>query len=149
MKRLWMMIGVLFLVLVFGRVTPQHAQNAQNAATGGEKVDEDHLLLVGMMRTINTAEVMELSKYGAYASWQTLLSHQSDFLNQWLARFHARQGNGHFGEAPEILPGWNLRLEVQSGGKGYLALLEDTSDKGGFAAVSDERGVIRECRYIH
>jgi hypothetical protein len=49
---------------------------------------------------------------------------------------------------PEILPGWNLRLNVQADGKGYVVLLADTNDKTGLAWVSDESGVIRNSKYI-
>jgi len=54
----------------------------------------------------------------------------------------------HFSESPEVLPGWKLRLVTQTDGKGYVLLLEDARDKTGYAAVSDERAMIRECEYI-
>jgi hypothetical protein len=46
------------------------------------------------------------------------------------------------------LPGWNLRLNVNADGQGYVLLLEDTADKTGYAALIDERGAIRECKYL-
>jgi hypothetical protein len=49
---------------------------------------------------------------------------------------------------PEILPGWNLHLNVQTDGKGYVLLLDDASDKTGFAWVSDESGIIRQCKSL-
>jgi hypothetical protein len=54
-----------------------------------------------------------------------------------------------FAKGPEILPGWTLRLDLTDGGKGYNLLLEDTTDKTcGYAAVTDERGVIRQSKTI-
>jgi hypothetical protein len=51
--------------------------------------------------------------------------------------------------APEILPGWNLRLNVHSDGQGYDVLLRDlTDDKCGYAAPTDESGVIRQRKAI-
>jgi hypothetical protein len=50
-------------------------------------------------------------------------------LNGWLARYYSREANAHFGEMPEILPAWNLRLSVQANGHGYVVLLEDTTTK--------------------
>lgn len=126
----------------------QSSQFAQNASTEVQTSSSDHASLVGLVRTINTVEVMELSKYGSYASWPTLLAHQSESLNGWLANFYSEEANVPFGETPEILPGWNLRLNVQADGKGYVALLEDANDKTGYAALSDERGIIRECKYL-
>jgi hypothetical protein len=59
-----------------------------------------------------------------------------------------RAGNTRFSDMPEILPGWNLRLNVQTDGKGYVLLLDDASDKTGFGWVSDERGIIRQCKSL-
>jgi hypothetical protein len=75
------------------------------------------------------------------------LERHAKSLNGWLARYYSRKADTHFGEIPEILPGWNLRLSVQTNGQGYV-LLEDANDKTGYAAVSDERGIIRECRFL-
>jgi hypothetical protein len=100
------------------------------------------------MRTINTLEVTELYQYGSYASWQTFLERRAKELNGWLARFGPREANAHFGEMPEVLPGWNLRSSVQTDGQGYVVVLEDANDNTGYAALSDERGIIRECKYL-
>jgi hypothetical protein len=132
----------MLLVLAFGTVA---SQSAQNAPTATDKLDR-HASMLGLVRTINTAESDELHTYGSYASWQTLLVHHN--LNGWLASFYSQESNVHFGDLPEILPGWNLRLNVQADGKGYVLLLNDASDKTGFAWVSDESGIIRECKYL-
>ena len=50
---------------------------------------------------------------------------------------------------PEILPGWNLRLNVHSDGQGYDLLLTDmTDEKCGYAVLTDENGVIRQSKAI-
>jgi len=49
---------------------------------------------------------------------------------------------------PEIPSGWSLRLNVTADGKTYDLLLEDTTDKCGYAAVTDERGIIRQSKAI-
>jgi hypothetical protein len=42
-----------------------------------------------------------------------------------------------------------LRLNITADGQGYDVLLEDTTDKNcGYAAVTDERGVIRQSKAI-
>lgn len=101
---------------------------------------------MGLVRTINTLEVTDFKQYGWYAFWQMLLERYEKDLNGWLARFYSREANVHFGGMPEIPPGWNLRLNVQMDGQGYVVVLEDANDKTGFAALSDERGIIRECK---
>jgi len=147
MKKHRILLSSVLLVLSLGGLTPQFAQDASK---GSEESDlrHDHALLEGFLRTINNAEGVELSTYGAYASWQTVLVHQQQYLNEWLAKYYSQDANFHFGSTPEILPGWNLRLNVQTDGKGYVALLEDATDKNGYAAVSDERGVGRECKWL-
>jgi hypothetical protein len=148
MKKHRIILSTVFLVLALGVLTPQFAQEASTAAEKSDQQSRNHALLVGFLRTINTAEVGDFYKYGSYESWQTLLAHQPEYLNAWLATNYSREPNVHFGELPEILPGWNLRLNVHADGQGYDVLLEDASDKTGYAALSDERAVIRECKWF-
>jgi hypothetical protein len=146
MKKRPIILTTVLLVLAFGALTPQFAQDT---LTNSPKPDvERRVHALGLVRTINTAEVGELYKYGSYASWQTLLAHQSEYLNEWLARMFPQQSNLRFGAAPEILPGFGLRLNAHTDGRGYDLLLEDATDKTGYAAQSDERGVIRECKWL-
>jgi len=132
------------VVLFVGVLTPQFAQDT---LTNSPKPDfERRLRAVGLVRSINTAEVGERYEYGSYASWQTFLAHQSEYLNEWLVRAYPQEVNLRFGDAPEILPGFSLRLNAHTDGRGYDLLLEDATDKTGYAMQSDERGVIRECK---
>lgn len=145
MSKIGIIASTVFFLLALGTLAPQFAQNAP---TDEEKSNKDHAILLGLVRTINTAEVANFSNYGSFASWQILLAHYPDYFNKWLADMYSQGGNAHYGEMPEILPGWKLRLNVQADGRGFVVLLEDASDKDGFAAVSDERGVIRVCKYL-
>jgi hypothetical protein len=146
-KKHRILLSTVLLVLALGTVASQFAQDT---SSGPGKVDPARrALLIGLVRTINTAEVTERSKFGSYESWQTLLEHQQENLNSWLGRFYsANDANVHFGDTTEILPGWNLRLNVHTDGQGYDLLLEDATDKSGYAAFTDERGIIRECKWL-
>ena len=54
-----------------------------------------------------------------------------------------------FNDPPEILPGWNLRLNLHSDGQGYdLLLIDLTDEKCGYAVLTDENGVIRQSKAI-
>jgi hypothetical protein len=125
---------------------PQFAQDAP--AVKPEENQRNRALLIGLMRQINTAEAVESSTYGSFGSWQTLLAHHAQYMNGWIARFYLADPKAHFADTPEVLPGWKLRLNVHVDGLGYDVLLEDTTDKGGYAAESDERGIIRECKWL-
>ena len=104
---------------------------------------------LGLLRTINTAEVGELSNYGSYASWQTLLAHQPEFVNKFLVINYPQEVTLHFADMPEILPGWSLRFEVHADGRGYDVRLQDLKDKQcWYAAITDESGVIRQSKAI-
>lgn len=142
--RILLITGLLILAL--GSVASQFAQDT---SSGPRKPDpERRALLIGLVRTINTAEAVERGKYGSYGSWRTLLEHQQEYLNSWLGQFYSvNDANVHFGDTPEILPGWNLRLNVHTDAQGYDLLLEDATDKS-YAALSDERGVIGECKWL-
>ena len=146
MKKLRIILNTLLLVLAFGSVAPQFAQKAP---TGPKEPNlERRASMVGLLRTINTAEMVERATYGSYASWRTILSHEQGAMNQWLASVYSRDPNVHFGSTPGILPGLNLRLIVPPDGTGWVVVLEDTKDETGYAVVSDETGVIRECKYL-
>jgi hypothetical protein len=62
---------------------------------------------------------MELSNYGSYSSWQTLIAHQPEFSSEFLSINYPQDPNLHFTEMPEILPGWSLRFNVHADGQGY------------------------------
>ena len=147
MKKLRIILSTVPLVLALGTLASQFAQDASTA--GLEKPEQlRRSITLGLVRTINTAEVTEWATYGSYASWQTLLAHQQEYLNKWLTQSYSLDPNVHFGSTPEILPGWNMRLTVPPDGTGWVVLLEDAKDKTGYAALSDERGVIRECKWL-
>jgi hypothetical protein len=125
------------------------SQSAQDASAGPEKPNlERHASMVGLVRTINTMEVSERATYASFASWQTLLAHQEQPLNEWLSHVYSHDPNVHFSSTPEILPEWNLRLIVPPDGTGWVVVLEDAKDKTGYALVSDETGLIREGKYL-
>ncbi len=118
----------------------------------GQSPDEHarRSVAIRTLRAINTAEYSYRSRHGTFASW-AVLAVSGEFKDGW--RFAAQGGpqlaNLHFSEKPEILPGWVLRLDVTSDGKGYDVLLEDTADKTcGYAAITNESGLIRQSKTI-
>jgi len=137
------------MLLLVTALVSQASQFAQNPSGSAQEPDvEKRATMLGLVRTINTVEVTDFSQYGSYESWRTLRERHLRDLDGWLSRFYPRKANVHFGDMPEILPGWGLRLNVNADGQGYVLVLEDTTDKTGYAALSDERGVIRECKYL-
>ena len=147
MNKCLLILSAVLLVFLLGAQTPQLAQDT---STGPRKSDQErHSVAIGLLRTINTAEVGELSTYGAYSSWPTLLGHQPKYLDEWFARFSEEDPKGHLGDMPEILPAWSLRLNVHVDGKGYDLMLQDLTDKTcWYAALTDESGVIRQSKAI-
>ena len=138
----------IFASSLFFLVALVPIQFAQDTATKSPNADRQAVIL-GLVRTINTIEVTELYDFGSYAPWPILFAHHQEDFNGWLKRFYSSTDpNARYGDMPEILPGWNLRLNVRADGKGYVLLLADTSDKTGFAWVSDESGIIRDSKYI-
>jgi hypothetical protein len=144
MRKLRIFVSAFSLLLALGPL-----QFAQDVSTGDKhRLSERQRVMVSLVRSINTIEVNEVYDYGSYAPWPILLAHHEEF-NGWLKRLYSSgEANARFGDMPEILPGWNLRLNVQTDGKGYVLLLADTNDKSGFAWVSDESGIIRHSYYI-
>ncbi|SRR5713226_1268255 len=140
-------LSAALLVLAAGGLTPHFAQDASTPPT--KSGQERRQVTIALLRTINTDELTYKYKYGSYAIWGTLLSDAPKYFEEFLSMHGLLQSNVRFGDAPEILPGWNLRLNVHIDGQGYDVLLEDETDKEhGYAALSDERGIIRECKWL-
>ena len=144
----------LMAVLPFGALLPQ--QFAQDAAKASEISDQQRSLqglMAAFVRTINTAEASYHAEQGSYGSWQTLLGNQEyqEYLNGWLARFYPEfyphVSRVQFSSLPGVLPGLNMRLSVAPDLQSYIVFAEDVADKTGFAIVSDERGIIWECKF--
>jgi hypothetical protein len=86
-KKLRIILNTVLLILALGALASQFAQDA---STGPEKPNlERRASMVGLARTINTAEVGDLYTYGSFASWQTLLARQQESLNRWLANVYS------------------------------------------------------------
>jgi hypothetical protein len=141
MKKHQVILSAVLLVLFLGVQTPQFAQDA---STGPAKADhERRMVAIGLLRTINTAEATYHARNGSFVVWKTLVSDQPKYFDEF------QKANAYFFDAPEILPGWNLRLNVHLDGQGYDLLLRDMKDeKCGYAALTDESGVIRQSKAI-
>jgi hypothetical protein len=146
------LLTCLMIALALGALTPQFAQEAPKDFEISDQQSSLHGLMAGFVRTVNTAELTYHAEHGSYGSWQTLLANEEDYLNRWLdqfyPQFYPQAAKIHFSALPEVLPGLNLRLNVAPDGRSYIVLVEDAADKTGFAFVSDERGVIRYCKFI-
>ena len=135
----------LLLSILFLTPTSHYAQNTDQPDRTRSWV------AINLLRAINTAEVTYKLTQGQYVSWDTLVSN-GDFTDKgskWLSKDNPKTANLQFSKGPQALPGWALRLNVSANGKAYDLLLEDTTDnKCGYAALTDERGVIRQSKAI-
>ena len=140
-------LGTVTLVLFLGVLTPHFAQNVPGGPEEPDQQRRQHAL--SLLRAINTVEVVEAINFGSFASWQTLLAHQPNSFDKFFEINYPRERDMHFADMPEILPGWSLRFNVHADGKGYDARLQDLTDKTcGYAALTDESGVIRQSKAI-
>ena len=105
-------------------------------------------MAVNLIRGIGTAELAYRQSHVHYADRTTILN-SDEFRGrgmQFAEQNDSQLGGVNVSDKPEILPGWNLRLNLIDNGAGYDLQLEDTTDKSDchYAALSDERAVIRE-----
>jgi len=134
--------------------TPQFAQERSKDCEASKAEMNLHTLMARVVRTIDTAEVLYNSKHASLRSWQALLADQEgeEHFNAWLARFHApfyrQAATVGFAGLPEVLPGRRHPLLVEKEGQSYLLFVEDFTDKSGFAYPGDERGIVRDCRFL-
>lgn len=141
---------VLFLSIV--ALAPSALAQRQPVAVTStvSRDDERRTFAVGLARAINTAEVNYKKNHDGYATWDNLQSN-GDFSSggtKW-AGDSTTLSHALYGPAPEVVPGWKLRLAVSADGKHYDLLLEDANDpKCQFAVITDERGLVRHAKSI-
>ena len=145
--------SVLFsIVLIALFITTAQTLRSQNTPHSPSDADRaKRVLAISLLRGINTAEAEYKIKHGTYASKDALLA-SDEFKSSgmaWAVKNNPQLANVSLSSGPEVLPGWSLRLNVTADGQSYDLLLEDTTDKScGYAAVTDERGVIRQSKAI-
>lgn len=138
-------------LLILAAATLSDGQNAPAQTSDPEYTR--HFVAITLLRNINTAELgYKYKRGGSYATWEVLLASDefraSKFVGQ-LAKIDPQLSNVQFSTGPEILPGWSLRLNLTGDGQSYDLMLEDLTDKTcGYAAITDERGVIRQSKAI-
>jgi hypothetical protein len=146
-RTVWVALVMAGLVPVMA--APQRGQSLP--AQSSDSVHARRSVAVNLLRAINTAEYPYKSKHGTFASWDVLVTSE-EFNGQGMpfaTQNEPQLANAHFSKGPEILPGWTLRLNVTSDGKGYDVLLEDKTDKTcGYAVVTNESVVIRQSKTI-
>lgn len=135
-KNLWISV-VLSCVLLTGAPS---SQKAQEVATSEQL---RHQFAVNVVRAINTAEAVDHTKFGSYSPWGTLLDNHTDYFRKLISAHKLEPPNAYFGDLPEVLPEWNLRMIVHADRQGYDLLLRDMTDKTcGYAVVTNENAVI-------
>lgn len=144
--RLCSLVAALVILAVAAPISSQTI-----SAQAADHEHAKHSLAINLLRAINTAEMDYKNKHGVYASKDTLLVSE-EFTGRgmaWAAKNDPQLASAHVSIGPEVLPRWSLRLNLAVDGNGYLVLLEDTTDKScGYAAVTDERGVIRQSKTV-
>jgi len=129
----WMVVVGFMLV-----ATPAYAQQCLHGTDEQAEQKERKRAALGATRTVNN---LQANQDGARTS--TFLTHE----NLLTSRFaHGPNGQSEFfrklnfrlGE--EILPGWELKLDVTQ--TGYWFMVRDKTDPCGFAYVSNQVGVI-------
>ncbi len=106
-------LSAALLVLILGTSPSQFAQGRPN--------QQDHALALGLLRTINTAEATDFAEGGSYVSWDTLREKHLKYLDEWLATYYSHESSLHFAALPQVLPGWQVRLNVHPDGKGTMS----------------------------
>jgi hypothetical protein len=126
--------------------TPQLAQDTSQSASPTDLAP--HRMVVSFLRTQNTAEVVARKKNGAFLPWKPPLTRQPGLFDARFLEFNGLEKTiSQVSDEPEVLPGWNLRLHVREDDRGCDVLLIDKTDKAySYAALTDERGVIRQSK---
>lgn len=142
MKTGWLIVATLLFSFLLGFPSRHNAQNTPAQTDNSQHANRS--VAIGFLRTINTAEMAYRAKHATFASWPSLLAAGSLQTKQPTGRRVLSLVDR------QIPPGWKLRFfNLAVDGQAYDVLLEDTTDKEHrFAVLTDERGVIRECKAL-
>jgi hypothetical protein len=147
-RTIWIALVMACLVLIVA--TPQRGQTAPGQSSSDD-ARARRSVAVTTLRAINQVEYAYRSMHGTFASWD-VLAVSKEFSGRYMhfaALNEPQLADARSAKRPEILPGWTLRLNVSSDGKGYDVLLEDKTDKVcGYAAITNESGLIRQSKTI-
>ncbi|HKW32107.1 MAG TPA: hypothetical protein VJN92_03815 [Candidatus Acidoferrum sp.] len=140
------LFSIVLIALLITTVKTVRGQNTPHSSSDTDRAKR--VLAVSLLGVINTTELEYKMSHGAYAARDALLA-SDEFKKRGTPWFAKYATNTSFSTGTEVLPGWALRLNVTTDGQGYDLLLEDTTDKtSSYAAVTDERGVIRQSKAI-
>jgi len=143
----WLVAGAFAFSAVAGAAA--WPQKVSIAPASRER--ERQSFAVNLARAINNAELNYKSKNEKYADWETLTGN-GDFTEtgtKWAPAGFPTVAHALYSRGVEIVPGWKLRLNISHEGHAYDLILEDATDpKCRYAAITDERGVIRQSKAI-
>ncbi|MGB8325771.1 MAG: hypothetical protein WCE52_22620 [Candidatus Acidiferrum sp.] len=139
------------ILLLFGLFLTTAEAQKKNTIAPANREQERRSFAMNVARAINGAEANYKKTHQTYATWDTLLG-AGDFSEsgtKWSSETFPTVAHAMYGRGPEIVAGWKLRLTISANGNAYDLLLEDANDpKCGYAIVSDERGQIRESKFL-
>ena len=143
----WIVAGACTIVALAGA-----AASPQKVSIGpASRERERQSFAVNLARAINNAELNYKTKNDKYADWASLTG-SGDFTEtgtKWAPTGFPTVAHAMYSRGVEIVPGWKLRLNVSHEGKAYDLILEDATDpKCNYAAITAERGLIRQSKVI-
>jgi hypothetical protein len=148
MSAKWKVAVALIAVSLLG---VSSAQTQKGGPGLQDRQNEQHSLALNIVRAINAAEANYKKTHGSYATWSVLFSN-GDFTDtgtKWSSESTPTVAHAMYSGAPEIVPGWKLRLNLSKDGNAYDVLLEDATDsRCGYVIVSDERGMIKQGKSV-
>lgn len=149
MKRLQIVVVITLITLGLAWGTPARPQKGAIPTAGREQ--ERRSFAINLTRAIQKAEVDYKTKHGTFANWDSLVGNGyfTSTGTKWASPDFPTVGQALYGGGPEVVPGWRLRLSISNNGNAYDLLLEDVTDpKCGYASLTDERGRIRQAKFL-
>ncbi|MGB2678182.1 MAG: hypothetical protein WAN12_13950 [Candidatus Acidiferrum sp.] len=149
MKRLPIVAGIALIAI--GLALGATAWPQKPSPGIGDRERERRSFAINLVRAIQKAQLDFKSKHAIYANWDSLIGNGyfTSIGTKWASSDFPTVAQALYGSGPEIVPGWRLRLNVSHSGSAYDLLLEDVTDpKCGYAALSDERGTIRQAKSL-
>jgi hypothetical protein len=140
-----------WLGLLLFLASPLFLQAQKNTISTAQPEQERRSFARNFATALNAAEADYFKQHQAYASWDNLLGfgYFSASGTKWASPEFPTVAHALYGSGSEVVPGWRLRLRLSNQDKAYDVSIEDVADmKCGYAVSTDERGAIRQGKFI-
>jgi hypothetical protein len=126
---------IISIALAFVSVAPGYAQQCLHGSNETPEQQQRRRQAVSVVRAVNSIQANQ-----AGAAQKKYLRHEELATPPYATKRPESVKQFNFAPGEEVLPGWELKLDVMA--DGYWFMVKDKTDPCGFAFISNHSGII-------